>query len=303
MEKFSFTDHLGIEIHAYKWLPESNSEVKGIVQIAHGMSEHALRFAHVAEALTKNGFAVFANDHHGHGETGKAKLGLLSSEGWKGCVKVLKQLNSIIQKDYPTLPKFYLGHSWGALMGQDYLQQWGTDFKGVILSGTYGRKAKLKLLLSVGKAIMKIQGLKSEASLIYKIAVGPFSKPFMPVKTLHDWRSSDEEVIQDFIADPLAGFKPTNGWFLEFGLAIKRIWLPENETKIPKDIRMFLINGEFDSTCTMPADFLLLKDRYEKLGIKNIQHKIYTDCRHSIFDEKKRDEVIQDTITWLNSQL
>ena len=302
MEKFTFTDHLGIEIHAYKWLPDSG-EPKGVVQISHGMAEHALRFSHVAEALIKSGYIVYANDHQGHGQTGKNNLGLLGSEGWNGCVKDLKQLNDIIKKDYPSLPIFYLGHSWGSLMGQDYIQQWGTDFKGVIFSGTYGRKAKLKLLLSVGKAIMKIQGLKSEASLIYKIAVGPFSKPFKPVKTPHDWRTSDEKVIQDFIDDPLAGFRPTNGYYLEFGLGIKRIWKPENEAKIPKNIGVLLLNGELDSTCSMPDDLLLLKDRYEDLGIKNIQYKIYKNSRHAVFDEINRNEVIQDTINWLDSQL
>ena len=302
MEKISFTNHLGMEIHAYKWVPDA-AQPKAVVQIAHGMAEHALRFTHVAEALTKNGCVVYANDHQGHGQTGKNNLGLLGSEGWVGCVKDLKQLNGIIKKDYPTLPIFYLGHSWGSLMGQDYIQQWGTDFKGVIFTGTYGRKAKLKLLLSVGKAIMKIQGLKSTASLIYKIAVGPFSKPFQPIKTPHDWRSSDEAVIQEYIADPLAGFKETNGWFLEFGLSIKRIWQPENEAKIPKHLGVLLLNGEFDSTCAMPADFLLLKDRYQALGIANIQSKIYADCRHSIFDDVKRNEVISDVIEWLDTQL
>ena len=302
MEKLSFTNQLGIEIHAYKWVPDA-AQPKGVVQIAHGMAEHALRFAHVAEALVKSGYAVYANDHQGHGHSDTGKLGLLGSEGWVGCVKDLKQLNEIIKKDYPALPMFYLGHSWGSLMGQDYVQQWGADFKGVIFSGTYGRKAKLKLLLSVGKAIMKIQGLQTTATLIYKIAVEPFSKPFQPVKTPYDWRSSDEAVIQEYIADPLAGFKETNGWFLEIGLGIKRIWQPENEAKIPKNLGVLLLNGEFDTTCAMPADFLLLKDRYEALGITNIQTNIYADSRHSIFDDVRRNEVIQNVITWLNSQL
>ena len=302
MEKLSFTDHLGMEIHAYEWVPDS-IQPKGVVQIAHGMAEHALRFEHVAKALVKSGYVVYANDHQGHGHTDTGKLGLLGSEGWAGCVKNLKQFNEIIKKDYPNLPIFYLGHSWGSLMGQDYIQQWGADFKGVIFSGTYGRKAKLKLLLSVGKAIMKIQGLKSTATLIYKIAVGPFSKPFQPVKTPYDWRSSDAAVIQEFIADPLAGFKVTNGWFLEFGLAIKRIWQPENEANIPKNLGVLLLNGEFDTTCSMPADFLLLKERYEALGITNIQSKIYGDSRHSIFDDVKRKDVIQDVIKWLDTQL
>jgi alpha-beta hydrolase superfamily lysophospholipase len=53
----------------------------------------------------------------------------------------------------------------------------------------------------------------------------------------------------------------------------------------------------------MPADFLLLKDRYEDLGINNIQYKIYKDCRHSVFDEVKRNEIIQDVINWIDTQL
>jgi len=86
-------------------------------------------------------------------------------------------------------------------------------------------------------------------------------------------------------------------------LAIKRIWQLENEAKIPKNMAVLLLNGEFDSTCSMPDDLLLLKDRYEDLGIKNIQYKIYKDSRHAVFDDVKRNEAIQDTINWLDTQL
>ena len=55
------------QIHAYKWLPES--QVKGVLQVAHGMAEHAMRYENFAKFLNANGYALYANDHRGHGKT------------------------------------------------------------------------------------------------------------------------------------------------------------------------------------------------------------------------------------------
>ena len=57
----------GIDVFTYQWLPDDVSAVKGAVQISHGMAEHAARYERFAEALTKAGYAVYANDHRGHG--------------------------------------------------------------------------------------------------------------------------------------------------------------------------------------------------------------------------------------------
>lgn len=45
------------------------SDVRGIVQLVHGMSEHVVRYAHFAKFLVESGFVVCANDHVGHGES------------------------------------------------------------------------------------------------------------------------------------------------------------------------------------------------------------------------------------------
>lgn len=49
---FTLTDPIGVTIHVYEWLPESDVPVRGIVQISHGMCETAARYARFAEALT-----------------------------------------------------------------------------------------------------------------------------------------------------------------------------------------------------------------------------------------------------------
>ena len=61
------------DIAAYLW--DDVSSPKAVIQIVHGMQEHASRYDHFAKYLNKNGFIVFATDHRGHGKTaGDVKL-------------------------------------------------------------------------------------------------------------------------------------------------------------------------------------------------------------------------------------
>lgn len=62
--EFTFKSEDGIEIFVYKWLPE-DIEIRGIVQISHGMAEAAERYERFAKVLTDNGYIVYANDHRG----------------------------------------------------------------------------------------------------------------------------------------------------------------------------------------------------------------------------------------------
>ena len=58
------------QVHAALWLPE-DSEVKGVVQLVHGICEYILRYDHFARFLVSQGYAVTGNDHLGHGKTAK----------------------------------------------------------------------------------------------------------------------------------------------------------------------------------------------------------------------------------------
>src|SRR6201993_2063875 len=83
----------GIDLFTYCWLP---SEPKAVVQIAHGLAEHAARYARLAEALNAAGYAVYANDHRGHGRTVRSAddLGFFAErDGWRKCVDDIWQIN------------------------------------------------------------------------------------------------------------------------------------------------------------------------------------------------------------------
>ena len=49
--------------------------------------------------------------------------------------------------------------------------------------------------------------------------------------------------------------------------------------------------------------FNSVKDKLEKVGVKNIQYKLYENGRHEILNEINKDEVIDDILIWMNGIL
>ncbi|HJZ25099.1 MAG TPA: alpha/beta hydrolase, partial [Streptosporangiaceae bacterium] len=62
---FSYPSSDGTQITAYRWDPAGAP--RAVVQLTHGMGEHAQRYEYMARALNDAGFAVYAQDHRGHG--------------------------------------------------------------------------------------------------------------------------------------------------------------------------------------------------------------------------------------------
>ena len=55
------------ELHTVLWEPDG--EVKQLLLISHGMTEHILRYDAFAVFLAEQGIAVIGHDHLGHGGT------------------------------------------------------------------------------------------------------------------------------------------------------------------------------------------------------------------------------------------
>ena len=70
------SDGKNVALHTF--VPEG--DVKAVVQLSHGMSEHSMRYENLGKFLCDNGFAFYAHDHRGHGETAESveDLGFLA---------------------------------------------------------------------------------------------------------------------------------------------------------------------------------------------------------------------------------
>src|SRR5438046_1380510 len=66
-EEGRFAGEGGVEIYWQAWLPEG--EPRAVIVLAHGASEHSGRYAWTGEQLGARGYAVYAIDHRGHGQS------------------------------------------------------------------------------------------------------------------------------------------------------------------------------------------------------------------------------------------
>ena len=250
---FTFKDKDDIEIFVYKWEPENHP--KAVVQIVHGLAEHAKRYARVAEALCNDDYVCYANDSRGHGRTAgdltektlEGNAGVLGSNGWRGVVNDLHELTNIIKKEHPNLPIFLMGHSWGAMLTQDYIQDWGDGLKGVILSGTNGKVRTL--VVKAGKLLLKSEikklGPTEPSQKMYNMNFKSNNHDWDTEEgaTGFEWLSRDKEEVQKYIDDPWCGFVPPASLWLEFLHGFEKIYDSKQEQTIPKDLPIHFISG------------------------------------------------------------
>ena len=306
-EPFTFQASDGKEIYTNKWLPDKTESIKAIVQISHGMAEHSTRYKRFAEALTAANFAVYANDHRGHGKTaGKIEnLGYFAdSNGWQRVVEDMKELSLHIKENHPGIPIFLFGHSMGSLLTREYLFTYSQEIDGAILSGTAGDPG---LLGSIGILVSKLEsflrGKKTKSSLLDKLSFGKFNNAFKPNRTAFDWLSRDEAEVDKYIADPYCGTVFTAGFFNDMLKGIKNINCFSNIQKMPKKLPIYLFSGAYDPVGENTKGVSKLINTFKKAGMEDITSKFYKDGRHEMLNETNREEVFSNVIQWVGLHL
>lgn len=301
-QQFTFKNKDHIKIHVYKWSPEKAA--KGIIQIAHGMAETAKRYEYFAQAMTEEGFIVYANDHRGHGQSAISTkdLGYISdNDGFDDMVTDMKTLTGIAKKENPRLPVILFSHSMGSFLAQRYIQLYGDNIRGVILSGTNGRPEPI---LGVGtiiaKVIMKLGGRKASGKILDALSFGSYNKRIQGPKTKFDWLSTDEGQVEQYMNDPYCGTLFPVSFFYDLFKGLKIIHKKENLKQVPKNLHIFIFAGDEDPVGNYGKGIMDLYKTYQSLGIEDVTYKLYPKGRHEMLNEINRDEVIKDVIEWID---
>ncbi len=302
---FTFKSPDGPEVFVYKWAPGPGVKPRAVVQIAHGAAEHGARYARFGQYLAEHGFVVYANDHRGHGKTAGdlANAGKAGPDAWSGILRDMHQLSEIIRQENPGLPFFFFGHSMGSLIAQQYIQNWGGELKGAVLSGTFGSLGADPALVA-GMAEQACQAEGDDApSQIFIGMFANFNQAFLPVRTGFEWLSRDEAEVQKYVDDPWSGFPFSNRLVKDMFEGAGSIWSPENEARIPKGLPLLVVSGEMDPAGANTASVNALVERYRGHGMQAITLKYYPQARHEILNEINRDEVQADILHWMEAQL
>ena len=255
---------------------------RAIVQIAHGVGEHAGRYGALVEALAADGYTVYADDHRGHGRTGMkqhdsdvSKLGRLGQGGVMGAVRAVSQLTALIRSENPDLPLVLLGHSWGSFMAQMLLNREPEAYDALVLSGTVYRQLGWG---NLGDLNARWNG---------------------PDATGMEWLASDPEVAAAFLADPLTTPAPMRELF---GLHGQLRMMGKPKKNLGRDIPTLLMVGR-DDTVGGPRSVHKLADAYRtRSGFTDVTTFVYPNARHEIFNEAAQAQVRADLLTWLDAR-
>ena len=110
---------------------------KACVQLIHGYGEHSRRYLHMAFAFAEAGLAVYADDHIGHGKTGRlaGRLGDPCAKTFEDYTADELTLFARMRDEWPDVPKFVLGQSWGSMLARDMAPHIGAELNGLLLTG------------------------------------------------------------------------------------------------------------------------------------------------------------------------
>ena len=289
----------GRSLLARRWLPEGRP--RAVVQIAHGLSEHSARYARLAAALNAAGYAVYANDHRGHGpKAAPADLGHFADDGgWGKVVGDFWTMNRLIAKEQPGVPIIFLGHSLGSFLGQDFVAEHSDALAGAAYSGSSGKPPAIATL---GRLIARAErlrlGKRGKSQLLGQMWFGAYNKPFAPARTEFDWLTRDEKEVDAYVADPYCGFPFSTQLAIDVLDALPSLSSPQSLARIRKDLPIYVFSGERDP---VGANIQGLIDALKGAGFTKLTTRIYPGARHETLNETNREEVTRDLIDWLDA--
>ena len=303
-KSFTFADTSGKQIFGIKWLPDHISP-KAVVQISHGMAEHSNRYDKFARFLNKDGFAVYAHDHRGHGETDPDQLGFVDTEdGFQLQVVNVFDFKEVIKQEQPGLPHIMLGHSMGSFLLQRYFQIYEDSPAAIIYSGSNGRPPVLTnagILLS--EFLKNLYGPKKKSTFLHNLMFKPFNNHFKPNRTAADWLSRDQKSVNRYIMDPNCGFISTVSFYNHFLKGIKNIHKEEPFFRHNSNTPILLISGDSDPVSNMGKGVKELEKILINSGAGHVDRKLYTGARHELLHETNNKQVMIDIVKWINQVL
>lgn len=278
-----FVDELGVPITYYGRLTE---QPKAVIQIQHGLGEHALRYQPLMDDLVAAGFSVYAPDQRGHGATGleqydgdRSRLGRLGPGGLRATVDDIRQLTMVVQREHPGVPVVLLGHSWGSLMVQRLVNSPALlHYSGIVLSGTAYRMPG------------HMDG-------------GDLSRRHRPNGKGsghgYEWLSRDVAAQQRAADDPLMFPAEVRALFgIRDGLRL----FGRPARRLANDVPLLILVGD-DDILGGARSAARLADAYrQRSGLTDVELEVYPEARHEVFNELNRDAVVARLVSWLDAR-
>lgn len=295
----TFRSATGAEINLHVMEPQAPA--RGVVQVNHGLAEHAARYARFARFLAGRGFATYAHDHRGHGHTEApdAPQGSFGPGGADAVIADVAAVHDEIARDRPGLPVIVFGHSMGALIALNFVLKHSGRIAGAAIwngnfsAGLLGRAAKAVLAWERFRL-----GSDVPSRILPKLTFDAWAKKASDGRTPFDWLSRDQAEVDAYVADPLCGWSPSVGmWQAVFDMVFAGAD-DRNFSGVRRDLPVNLVGGGGDPESEFGATVTHLAARMGRMGFSNLVSTIYPDARHESLNELNRDLIMEDFARW-----
>lgn len=311
MKSFMLKMDDGYELSINRWQPDTEEEIKGVIQLHHGLAEHSLRYDRFGSVLAENGWVLNAYDMRGHGRSaenaeknGTGIFGKLADKkGFDRAVLDLKAVTDNLKNDFPGKKTILMGHSFGSFVSQGFIEEFGSSIDACILCGTAGpRPALVGTGSFFAHLITFFTGKNAIVPLLDKLAFGSYNAKIQNPRTEFDWLSANELNVDMYKMDNWCGFPLTASFFCSMLEGLNKIHKSKNIKKIPTDLPVFFIWGSDDPVGSYGASIKDLIKIYQSNGMNKIEFKEYPGDRHEILNENDKETVENDIIEWINKQ-
>ncbi len=281
----------GLNLDAMTIRPDG--EVKGIVQLSHGMVETKEYYYSFMEDLAAEGYCCVIHDHRGHGKSVKNDddLGYMYEETSDYLVEDLHQITRIMRESIPGVPLFLFGHSMGSLIVRKYIKKYDQEIQKLIVCGSPSMNGAAPAAKGMLKLLIRRKGDHVRPEWINKLVLGP--------DKTGSWLSRDEKYVREYMEDPKCGYVFTANGFLNLMNLMIDVYSKEGWKVSSPKLPILFIAGQKDKIIKNKGQWEksinFLKDR----GYDNILSISYPGMRHVLLHEIGKEAVIEDIIDFL----
>ena len=290
----------------FGWLYIPAGEMRGIVQICHGMSEHMGRYHDFMRFLAQHGYVACGVDHIGHGRSSyENKFGWFGEkDGWRTLIEDQYKFHKIVHSEVPFCERsVLLGHSMGSFVTRLYAMKYPSTLSGMILSGTARSGLKVELAQRAAARSVRKYGPGAIDRDLNRMVFGPFLKGFQPWRTKSDWLSRDTAWVDQYVSDERCGFLFTSAGFYDLFTLVSRSNDRSCFEGARKELPILLFAGTMDPVGEYGKGPSQVYERYRKAGVRDVELKLYEGGRHEMLGEVNREQVYGDLLGWLNAHL
>ncbi len=292
----------GAELNLY--IRQSAVPVRAVVQVSHGLAEHAARYARFADFLASNGYHVYAHDHRGHGSTRApdAPIGRFANKyGVDLVIGDILAVHDRIAADHPDIPVVIFSHSTGGLIALNFVL---CHSDRVSAAAIWNVNFSVGIFWRLAQAILVFErfrlGSDMPSRIIPKLTCSDWVRKIHDCRTEFDWLSRDPDEIEAYVADPLCGWDASVSMWID---CFELIFNGADDRKfasVRKDMPFNLAGSQSDLTTNGGKAVKHLAQRMRRMGFSNLVFRIYSETSHESLNEVNHNIIVADLAHWLD---